>query len=227
MTSRLSLLAVAAMAALCFATPALASGRSACGQSGYSYAGVSATRAAHGIGAVVTMRSRPVVHNGHVAGWVGVGGGGLGPGGTDAWLQVGISAYPGRAPALYVEFARAGETHEYVPLGPAATGRAYRLAVLELARRPGWWQAWLDGRAVAAPVFLGRGVASSPVATAESWDDHTPICNRFDFAFSDVRVAGRRGGSWSPLARAAVLEDSGYRVVRRSPSAFRALARAA
>ena len=39
---------------------------------------------------------RPNVLHGHVAAWVGVGGAGLGPGSTDEWLQVGISARPER-----------------------------------------------------------------------------------------------------------------------------------
>src|SRR6266536_6298283 len=37
----------------------------------------------------------PKVRDGHIAGWVGVGGVGEGPDGTDAWIQVGLSAFRG------------------------------------------------------------------------------------------------------------------------------------
>ena len=45
-----------------------------CGTGGYSYAGVSASSPAFGIGATVTPLAGFNVLNGHVAGWVGVGG---------------------------------------------------------------------------------------------------------------------------------------------------------
>ena len=42
--------------------------------------------------ATVTMTTGPRVAGGHVAAWVGVGGVGLGPNGTDQWLQVGFGS---------------------------------------------------------------------------------------------------------------------------------------
>ena len=51
-----------------------------CGNGGYSYAGVGAPAHAYGIGASITPLPAFNVLSGHVAGWVGVGGPGQGPG---------------------------------------------------------------------------------------------------------------------------------------------------
>ena len=63
----------------------------ACGSGGYSYAGLGAPNRAFGISAIVTPLNTFDVLSGHVAGWVGVGGPGEGPGGSDEWLQIGLS----------------------------------------------------------------------------------------------------------------------------------------
>ena len=90
-TAKLLTVASVALAGLPFS----AASAFACGTGGYSYAGLSATSpafgiAAHGHAAAAASTSS----NGHVAGWVGVGGPGQGPNGTDEWLQVGSAAFP-------------------------------------------------------------------------------------------------------------------------------------
>jgi hypothetical protein len=83
-----------ALAAVVLASLAGASAASACGNGGYSYAGIASSSPAYGIGALITPLPAFNVLSGHVAGWVGVGGPRQGPGGTDEWLQVGFSGVP-------------------------------------------------------------------------------------------------------------------------------------
>ena len=66
------------------ATAVLAAAAAACPK-GYSYAGLYSDSKASGIAATITMLDAPAVagSSSHVAGWVGVGGPGLGPNGED------------------------------------------------------------------------------------------------------------------------------------------------
>src|SRR5215217_7145627 len=79
-----------------------------CGRAGYSYAGFQATSPARGVRATIAALGAPQVENGHVAAWVGVGGPGQGAGGSDAWIQVGLSAFHGTDGKLYFETNRPG-----------------------------------------------------------------------------------------------------------------------
>lgn len=209
-----------ALAAACLLVAGPASAEPACGWSGYSYAGVESRSAAHGIAATVTMLPGSRVERGHTAGWVGVGGAGFGPGGSDVWLQVGLSAFPDRPAELYYEYALPGAEPTYVAVAPILRGRRYRVAILEARGRPGWWRVFVNGWPVSRPIFLpGSRQGWQPIATAESWDGGAPTCNRFRYRFERVRIATRRGGEWRGLERGAVLQDPGY-VVRRTPTAF-------
>jgi hypothetical protein len=207
--------AAATLAAAC-AFPVAARAAPACGTYDYSYAGVSSVVARSGGGAEITIVRLPVVRNGHVAAWVGVGGEGLGPNGTNAWLQVGISALPGQDPALYYEVALPSQAPRHVMLkGHLTVGERFRVAVLESPRRPGSWRVWVNGSPMTKPIYLpGSHNAWRPVVTAESWNGAVAgTCNAFAFRFDDVSVAARPGGAWMPL-RGSVLADAGYRVER-------------
>src|SRR5438270_12065851 len=57
--------------------------------SGYSYNGVQSPTRGYGVSANLTMNARSAVGAGHVAAWVGVGGAGMGQGGSDEWVQAG------------------------------------------------------------------------------------------------------------------------------------------
>src|SRR5258708_30695493 len=63
----------------------------ACGSSGYTYAGLASATNIDGVGATLTAIGAPSVKNGHVAGWVGLGGPHEGPNGRDEWIQVGLN----------------------------------------------------------------------------------------------------------------------------------------
>jgi len=111
------------------ATLAAASGAFACTSTGYTYAGLASPQRTHGVGAVITAIGVPSVSgaNGHVAGWVGVGGPKEGPNGSDEWIQVGFSGFKGHSTSdLYFEVNRAGvgpAYHEVETNLPAGTTR--------------------------------------------------------------------------------------------------------
>ena len=134
---RVALLAV--LAALCAATwtsTAIAASARGCGLPGYGYAGVASGAAVRGVGATVSALVRPRVQSGHVAAWVGVGGYGMGPGGRDEWLQLGIATSRQFTQRVYVEWARPGKRPRLVVVESGlAVGETRRLAVLELAGR--------------------------------------------------------------------------------------------
>jgi len=221
--SRLLLLVAAAtlVAACALLTPSGGRAAAACGFSAYSYAGVLSTQSRHGVSAAITPIGAPTVRGGHVAAWVGVGGEGLGPGGTDEWLQAGISARPGEGIALYYELALPGAAPRYVMLkGHLRPGRGYRIAVLESRQHPGSWQVWVNGVRMTPRIYLrGSHGAWRPVATTESWDGGVGACNSFKFSFSNVSVAARPGGSWSPMD-ARVINGPGFKVTRRGLASF-------
>ena len=73
------------------ARPARPAGRSSAGAAVAPCAG---TFAYAGVAATLSVAAAPTLVAGHVAAWVGVGGGGIGPSGTDAWIQAGLNAYP-------------------------------------------------------------------------------------------------------------------------------------
>jgi len=213
--------AALATSAVVAAAPAVAS--AACGTSGYAYAGVGSSSRAFGIATHLKTATTPEVLNGHVAGWVGVGGPGAGPNGSDEWVQVGFSAFPGSSfSSLYYEVAQPNQAPRYYEVASALPpGTSNKVAVLELAGRSGWWQVWVDDRAVGAPVHLpGSHGAWRPLATTETWGAGAPVCNRFRYQFASVSIATRPGGGWQPLRNHYTFQDHGYRIKRIAKATF-------
>jgi hypothetical protein len=199
----------------------------ACGTGGYSYAGLGAPSRGFGISAIVTPLSTFDVLNGHVAGWVGVGGPGEGPGGSDEWLQIGLSGYPGVTGSdLYYEVT---QPHHYPVYHQVATdlpdGEPVKVTVLEIHNRPDWWRVWLNHKAVSKAIHLPQSHDRwTPIATAESWDGGTGgTCNTFLYRFRQVSVAHVAGGGWHPLTGGYPISSSETRV-QRSPGAAAFLA---
>src|SRR5215208_1721468 len=64
-----------------------------CGAKEFSYAGLQAQNTAHGVSATITPLAAPSVSDGHVGGWIGVGGTDQGPNGTAQWLQAGLASF--------------------------------------------------------------------------------------------------------------------------------------
>jgi hypothetical protein len=212
--------AAAVVAITAAATPA--TGQSPSCTDGYTYAGrLSATRA-HGVRATLAALSRPQVATGHVAAWVGVGGVGEGPNGSDAWIQIGLSAFPGSESRLYYEVTRPGAPPTYHEIDATVRiGERLDVAVLEMGRRANHWRVWVNGEAVSEPVHLPASSGRwRPIATAESWAGNAGACNSFSFRFEGVRVSAAAGGNWRSFVEGHRFLDTGYRLVDRGSSTF-------
>lgn len=226
MARRLALVLFVALAGATAATPALAAATS-CHRT-YSYAGVDSPRRGHGVAAVITPLAPPAVANGHVAAWVGVGGVGLGPGGTTEWIQAGLMAGNGEATNhLYYEVTRPHQSfNQYTLKEAVATGEEHNIAVLEMAMHPGWWRIWLDGKPATKGIFLPASHGTwFPQVTAESWNGGTGACNGFSYRFGGARIAKRAGGAWKPLSKGKRYQDPGFTWTREAVGRFLALTR--
>jgi hypothetical protein len=196
----------------------------ACTSGSYTYAGLAGQATVSGVGARITPAASGFnVAFGHVAGWVGVGGPGMGPNGTDEWIQVGLSAFPQwTGNDVYYEVAQPDRAPVYRRVfASIAPGLGMRLAVLEMRARRDWWRVWVDGAPVSAPIFLPSSHSRwRPVVTGESWDGGQSACNDFVYRFDAIRIANHPGGLWSPLHSTDVLDNVNTIVKRRAPGAF-------
>ncbi len=220
------LVALAAACAAC-AIPAYASAAADCSRT-YSYAGLTTGSRSHGISAVLTPLASPEVVKGHVAGWVGVGGVGLGPGGSSEWIQVGLSAFPDSVSSIYYEVRQPDWAAKYVLVkANVAPGERHRVAVLEVHGWPNVWRVWMDGHAVSPPYYLpGSHAGWNPQASAESWNDDAGVCNNYAYSFNGISLSARPGGTWHSLSsRGFEFEDAGYSMTRRSSTSFIAASR--
>jgi hypothetical protein len=198
---------------------------SACGPNGYSYAGLGASERAFGISATVRSLEDFDLVDGHVAGWVGVGSPGEGPGGTNEWLQVGISRFPGVVGSdIYYEVALPGHYPAYHQVESSlSAGEAVKLTVLEMHAHPERWRVALNGRAVSPPIHLPRSYDRwAPMATAESWEGGKGgACNSFLYDFRRLRIAHAAGGGWRAPSGSIPIESSRTRIHRsHSGAAF-------
>ena len=216
-----ALAAALALGSFGLAAPGLA--QAACGSSGYAYAGLGASHRAYGVASWLQAVAAPEVLSGHVAGWVGVGGPGAGPNGSDEWLQVGFSAFPGSSTSsLYYEVAQPRQAPQYheVAVGIPA-GSIHKVAVVELRSRRSWWSVIVDDRAVGDPVYLpGSHGAWRPMATTETWGAGSFVCNRFSYRFGSVSVATRPGGGWQRLRSHYTFQNHGYSIKNLGAGTF-------
>jgi hypothetical protein len=202
---------------------AVAPAAHACGSSGYSYAGISSRDNVSGVSAKLTSLAAPAVQNGHVAGWVGVGGPGLGPHGSSEWIQVGYSGFPGlRVGSLYYEVALPGSNPQYHEVfSNIQPGAMHRVAVLEVAHSHGWWRVWVDGRPVSHAYRLpGSHGTWRGIATAESWGGGMRACNLYSYRFARIIVAHHAGGTWKRLSAIYRIQGGSNRLLLSSSSNF-------
>ncbi len=190
-----------------------------CGASSYAYAGIQSDRKAHGVSATLVPVENPSVLAGHVAGWVGVGGTGAGPGGVAEWIQTGFVAIDAdKTSRMYYEVTVAGSQPRYVELDSSiGAGEKHHFAVLEMSKQKSWWRVWIDNKPVLPPIYVpGSHGTWYPQAVAENWNGNKGACNAYDYRFTDVRLARHAGGTWRPLRSNYVFEDAGYRIVQTS-----------
>jgi hypothetical protein len=187
---------------------------------GYTYAGVEGWSTTHGVAASLSATRPPLVTAGHVAAWVGFGGFGAGPGGSDEWIQAGLAARSDDALHVYYEVALPGARPRYVQLDAVRPGARIRVVVSELADRPSWWRIWVGSRPVTSPIHLPGSQGWSPTASGESWDGGMRGENEFAFRFDRLRVITTRGGGWRTWADASAFHDVGANVRRIGAAAF-------
>jgi len=176
------------------------------------------------VSATITPLDVPSVSDGHVGGWIGVGGVDSGPHGTAEWLQTGLASFaPWSTIRLYYEVTVDGRT-QYHELNPdVQPGDKHELAVLEMKGHNSWWRVWVDGKPASRAIHLpGSHGTWYPQAVAENWNGGTGTCNTYAYRFSNVRLAHTNGGVWQSLRRRSLFEDAGYQVVQTSriPSNF-------
>jgi hypothetical protein len=196
----------------------------ACGNNGgYSYAGVGSATHGYGISAIITPLNAFDILNGHVAGWVGVGGPGEGPNGTNEWLQIGYSGFADISGSdIYYEVAQPGRYPTYHQVAAdIPVGTVSRVAVLEIRGRPDWWRVWLNHKPVSPAIHLAESHGAwSPIATAESWDGGTGgACNTFLYRFRHVAIAHAPGGGWHQLTGGYPIRSASTRLRRARGSA--------
>ena len=203
---RLSLAAAAALASACAFAATASARHTMCSSAGYSYAGVQTTGPERGLAATITPVREWRVTSGHVAAWVGVGGVGMGPGGQDEWLQIGIAVVPDGTSEVYYEVTLPGATPQYTAVEPVTPDESHRVGIVE--KSPNVWVAWLDGHAVSPQFTLpGSHGSWSPIATSESYDGGLTSCNEYSFRL-DALAFAPLGGGWQPLAKARRFADS-------------------
>jgi hypothetical protein len=196
-------------------------GGSSAGVGKYSYGGAASRGPTGGVAATVVLSDLEHVHAGHVAAWVGVGGPGLGQGGGDAWIQVGVNGFPGTATGnLYLEIKR-GAFYRYAHLADGVTlGERHRIAVLEDPSHPSWWRASVDGVAVGTAVFLPGSHGRWPAqVVAESWLEGSAGCNGFAFRFFKVAVRYGDARSLTSLIDPLTFAEDGI-TLSRSDTGF-------
>ncbi|MEA2425819.1 MAG: hypothetical protein QOH13_2229 [Thermoleophilaceae bacterium] len=215
-------LKLALLAAVCASLAPVAAGAAQASKggaktcwSGYSYTGVQSPTRANGISANLTLSTRSIVGVGHVAAWVGVGGAGMGPGGSDEWVQAGIAHDAGGQDVLYYEYKRPGDDKAtYTQLQVANPGQSHSFVVYERAAQRDSWAVIVDGVKISPPVALpGSHGLFQPVATAENWDGGVAgTCNQYGYAFSNLAVRSEYKGTWQAFDLSRVLRDPGYQL---------------
>ena len=224
---KLSTLALVAVTCLCLGTVSAF----ACGVGGYSYAGPR-TRPLppFGIGATVTPLGGFNVVDGHVAGWVGVGGPHQGPNGSNEWLQVGFSGFPElTGNNLYYELTLPDRPTTYHQLGSnLPMGKPARFAVLEMHGRPDWWRVWLNGSPASKPIYMpGSHRRWSPIATdgragtAEQPAGATASCTASAGSRSPRRREAAAGSSSCAATRSPARRLASSGAARRARSSQR------
>jgi hypothetical protein len=206
-----------------------------------SYAGEMWQQSETGVSATITETQEPLVRDGHVAAWIGIGGSGSGPNGEDEWLQVGIA----EGKVLTTEIAGAdttkvfvmaehqiyyevgtGQMPRYVPLGAVAIGQPVRFTLKEMKTAPNYWKIFVDGKQK-GPALLLRGShgdnAFSPTVLTESWGGMSEQCNDFNFEFSDITLTGPDSKRMYNPSGVRLYRDPGYRLSNFAVRHFTAL----
>ena len=192
-----------------------------CKQS-YAYAGVQDAKVHHGIRATIDPLMPPDTSGGFVASWVGVGGPGLGPDGTDEWLQAGFAKFQSGPMQVYYEVTRPGQLPAYHAVRDAVSeDQPHRIAVLATNGDPNSWQVWLDDEPVSPPIELKASAGRfRPQVQAETNNSDGTRCNAYAWRFTKIEVAQKAGGSWGPTKAGYVFRDKYNAATKTSKGSF-------
>jgi hypothetical protein len=188
----------------------------------YTYTGVQNEHPASGIRAYLSTVRPPDVTAGFAAGWVGVGGPGLGPGKTDEWVQAGYVSFATGEAQVYYEVTVPNESPKYhtvvATLSPAARNL---VSVLEVAGQPGTWRVWLNNQPVSPLIALpGSHGRFAPQAIGENWNSGTGKCNVYGFGFGNVQVARQPGGGWQNVKAGYVFRSDQFASSKTAAASF-------
>jgi hypothetical protein len=212
---------VIASLALAPATPAGVSSSTSC-KKNYAYAGAQDATQRSGIRANLSMASPPKVAVGHVAGWVGVGGPGLGPNGTDEWLQAGYASLEAGPTQIYYEVTLPDKPPEYHTIkDKLSSSEKHLLSVLEVQGKNNSWKVWLDNKAVTPVITLPKSHNRFvPQALGETWNGGTTKCNHYAYRFQKIQISKAPGGSWAAPKAGYVWKDSQNSAKKTSSDSF-------
>jgi hypothetical protein len=188
----------------------------------YDYAGVQDNKVHYGIRATIKVSAFPDTSQGVVAGWVGVGGPGLGPNGVDEWLQAGYAKYQTGPLQIYYEYTKAGALPAYHTVqAKVSKGEQHRVTVLAMQSNPNDWKVWVDNKAVTGPLLLKQsGKRFEPQAEAETNNADVNQCNTYHWIFTGIQIATAPGGSWAATKAGAIWHDKYNSATRTSNDSF-------
>ena len=183
----------------------------ACGADEFAYAGFQADSTAHGVRTTIAPLSVPTVDDGHVAGWIGVGGVDAGPGGKAEWLQTGLASFsPYNTIYLYYEVTIAGKSRSTTSSRP--TSSRARSTISRCSR----CAAATRGGASGSTASRSARRSTSRGATTTGTRRRSPRtgtaarapATRTRTASPNVRLAHANGGAWQTLKERLDLRGS-------------------
>jgi hypothetical protein len=200
--------------------PAGGSSRAGLCKLDYAYAGAQDAKPRAGVRATIATVVPPTVTDGHVAGWVGVGGPGAGPGGADEWLQAGYSGFDTGQAEIYYELTLPGKAPAYHTVESGLRpSESHLVSVLE-TDRSGSWRVSVDKHEVSPTLRLpGSNGRFVPQAIGETWNS-SRLCNQYAYSFRRIQVAAAPGGHWTAPQRGYVFRDLKNTVFRFAPASF-------
>jgi hypothetical protein len=202
---------VAAVAAACvFAAPSL--GASTCPE-GVGRAGILDSSKVRAVKALLTPLAAPEVVDGYATAWVGVGG--------TQRIRVGLrSSATSKRSRLFYEVRRTGSPKLVLLDGWVEPGQRVAVKVRRVRHHPGFWQVYVNQRALSKPLFFRHRNRLRPGAAVESWNGGPSNCNHFAFGFGSVETQKRSKSRWKAMHGPRIVEDPGYEVIPRSSTAF-------
>jgi hypothetical protein len=186
----------------------------------YDYAGIQQASPQAGIRANLTNLTVPNVGQGHVAGWIGVGGPGLGPDRTDEWVQVGYAGFPGGSTQIYYEVAQPNIAPRYHLVDSSVAANAnYLMAVVEVSTDG--WQVFINGKPTSPVISLPESSGKfAPQAIGETWNAGTTLCNEYAYGFQNVQITTRTGSTWSQGRTGTDWQNNQQRLVKTAADSF-------